>query len=190
MGRKRRLLRPSVPPAAVQGGKRTPDGIYPGQCEDLSLPPLSELPGFGAECSYNFTSTTDTSVADAEQLCPALAQNPYGAYPTSCAAFDQLGVRVPFVAVSPFSKPNYVSHVVTDHTSILRLIEERFLSSQSMTKRDRSATVPLDMFDFTHSPSLNAKVTQAQPPQNDCTPGAVSGAFGRSLRPYMLSRQP
>jgi phospholipase C len=179
----------AVPPAAVQGGKRTPDGIYPGQCEDLSLPPLSELPGFGAECSYNFTSTTDTSVADAEQLCPALAKNPYGAYPTSCAAFDQLGVRVPFVAVSPFSKPNYVSHVVTDHTSILRLIEERFLSSQSMTKRDKSATVPLDMFDFTNSPSLNAKVTQAQPPQNDCTPGAVSGAFGESLRPYVLSRQ-
>jgi phospholipase C len=174
----------AIPPRAVQADKRTPDGIYPGQCEDLSAPPLSEIPGFGAECSWNFTSTTDTSVADAEKLCPALASNPQGAYPSSCAAFDQLGVRVPFIAVSPFSKPTYVSHVVTDHTSILALIEKRFLNSKSMTKRDRNATTPEDMFDFDTSPSLNATLTQATPPVDDCTPSGGTGAFGLSLRPY------
>jgi phospholipase C len=181
------------PPSAVQAGQRTPDGIFPGQCEDLSLPPISEIPGFGAECSYNFTSTSDTSVADAEKLCPALANNPQGAYPASCAAFDQLGVRVPFIAVSPFSKPKYVSHTVTDHTSILALIEKRFLNSsgtpENMTKRDKDATTPEDMFDFTHSPSLNTKVTQAEPPVDDCTPANGSGAFGMSLRPYVLSHK-
>lgn len=179
----------AVPPAAVQGGKRTPDGIYPGQCEDLSLPPISELPGFGAECSWNFTSTTDTSVADAEELCPALANNPYGAYPTSCAAFDQLGVRVPFIAISPFAKPKYVSHVVTDHTSILAMIEARFLNAASMTKRDKYATTPTDMFNFDTSPSLNATVGTAQPPQDDCTPTSTSGAFGASLHKYMQLRE-
>jgi phospholipase C len=172
----------AAPPAATQAGQRTPDGIYPGQCEDLSLPPISEIPGFGAECSWNFESTTDTSVADAEELCPALAQHPHGAFPTSCAAFDQLGVRVPFVAISPFSKPNYVSHVITDHTSILAMIEQRFLNSQSMTNRDKDATTPQDMFNFDTSPSLNATVTQAQPPQQDCTPEGLSGAFGASMR--------
>ena len=172
----------AAPPAAVQGGKRTPDGIYPGQCEDLSLPPISEIPGFGAECSWNFTSTTDTSVNDAEQLCPALANNPQGAYPSDCAAFDQVGVRVPFIGVSAFAKPNYVSHVVTDHTSILALIEKRFLGSKSMTKRDKNATTPEDMFNFDTSPSLNSPVTQAEPPAIDCTPPGGTGAFGLSLR--------
>jgi phospholipase C len=170
------------PPRAVQAGQRTPDGIYPGQCEDLSLPPISLMPGYGAECSYNFTSTTDTTLIDAEDLCPALKSNPHGPYPESCSAFDQLGVRVPFIAVSPFAKPNYVSHVVTDHTSILALIEKRFLNSQSMTKRDRQATLPEDMFNFNSSPSLKASVTQAQPPADDCTPSGGAGAFGMSLR--------
>ncbi len=177
------------PPVAVQAGQRTPDGIYPGQCEDLSLPPISEIPGLGAECSWNFTSTSDTSVKDAEELCPALSSNPHGAYPKSCAAFDQLGARVPFIAISPFAKANYVSHVVTDHTSILTLIEQRFLGGKSMTKRDGHATTPEDMFDFDTSPSLNATVTQAQPPVDDCTPSGSSGAFGVSLRPLIKSRQ-
>lgn len=175
----------ALPPSAVQGGTRTPDGIYPGQCEDLSLPPLSELPGFGAECSWNFTSTSDTSLNDAEQLCPALSSDPYGAYPESCAAFNQVGIRVPLIAVSPFSKPNYVSHVATDHTSILRLIEKRFLGSASLTRRDKDSTDPEDMFDFDTSPSLNAAVGTAQPPVDDCTPSGSSGAFGMTLRPLV-----
>ena len=118
-----------------------------------------------------------------------MAEDPTGPYPTSCAAFDQLGVRVPFIAVSPFAKPYYVSLVVTDHTSILRLIEKRFLNSQSMTQRDKNATTPEDMFDFTNSPSLNTTVTEAQPPVDDCTPAGSSGAFGILLRSLVRSRR-
>jgi phospholipase C len=152
----------------------TPDGINPGQCEDLSNPPASEQPGGGAECSNNFISTTDTSVADAEQLCPALVADPAGPYPAQCANFNQLGVRIPFIAVSPFSKPHYVSHMVGDHTSMLALIERRFLTingvTYHLTKRDEYANPLEDMFDFTHSPSLNTPIGQAVPPTNDCTP--------------------
>jgi phospholipase C len=162
------------PPRAPQKGARTPDGVYPGQCEDLSNPPASEQPGGGTECSWNFVSTTDTSVKDAEQLCPALSKNPTGPFPASCAAFDQLGVRIPLLAVSPFSKPKYVSHVVGDHDSFLALIEKRFLNSGGtplhLTARDQNANDLEDMFDFDHSPSLHTKLTQAGPPQNDCTP--------------------
>jgi phospholipase C len=161
-------------PRAPQGGALNPDGINPGQCEDLSLPPISEQPGNGAECSYNFTSTTDTSVLDAEALCPAMAVNPTGPYPTQCANFNQLGIRVPFIAISPFSKPKYVSHTIGDHTSVLALIEHRFLTfngvTQHLTKRDQYANPLLDMFDFTNAPSMNTKVGQAAPPANDCTP--------------------
>lgn len=159
---------------APQGGALSPDGIAPGQCEDLSFPPFSEFPGGGAECSYNFVSTTDTSLADAEQLCPAMASNPTGPYPQSCANFNQLGIRVPFIAISPFSKPSYVSHTVGDHTSMLALIERRFLTingvTQHLTKRDQYANQLEDMFDFENSPSLGTPLTQAAPPAKDCTP--------------------
>jgi len=162
------------PPAAPQGGALTPDGIAPGQCRDRSFPPFSEVPGGGAECSYNFTSTTDTTLADAEQLCPALATNPTGPYPAECANFNQLGIRVPLIVVSPFAKPSYVSHTVGDHTSLLALIERRFLTingtTAHLTKRDEFANPLEDMFDFENSPSLNTPVTQAAPPANDCTP--------------------
>lgn len=164
----------SQSPHAPQGGALTPDGIAPGQCEDLSDPPASEQPGGGAECSYNFVSTTDTSVADAEQLCPPLAANPTGPYPANCANFNQLGIRIPFIAVSPFSKPSYVSHTIGDHTSLLALIEQRFLTvngvTQHVTSRDQYADPLEDMFDFDHSPSLNTAVGIALPPADDCTP--------------------
>ena len=104
----------------------------------------------------------------------ALANNPTGPFPASCAAFDQLGVRVPMIAVSPFSKPSYVSHTIGDHTSLLSLIEKRFMNSSTttvhLTRRDQYANDLEDLFDFDHSPSLNTTVGSAQPPQNDCTP--------------------
>ena len=140
------------------------------QCEDLSFPPFSLLPGGGAECSWNFVSLTDTSVKDAEALCPALAKNPTGPFPASCAAFDQLGVRVPMIAVSPFSKPSYVSHTPGDHTSILAMIEKRFMPGVHLTRRDEFADDLESMFNFDTSPSLNTPVGQAKPPQDDCTP--------------------
>jgi phospholipase C len=161
------------PPRAPQNGARTPDGVFPGQCADLSLVPFSLYPGAGAECSWNFVSTTDTSVKDAEALCPALTSNPAGPYPAACAAFDQLGVRVPLMAVSPFSKPHYVSHMVGDHTSLLAIIEKRFLAPAGtplhITRRDQFATTLEDLFDFDHSPSLKTPLTQASAPAVDCT---------------------
>jgi phospholipase C len=164
------------PPLAPQGGQRTPDGIAPGQCADNSNPPASQQPGGGAECSFNPISTTDTTVKDAELLCPALALNPTGPYPAQCATFNQLGIRVPFVAISPFAKPHYVSHVNGDHTSILAFIERRFLTpvagqpSLHLTARDQHANPLEDLFDFKHSPSLSTTLTQAAPPATDCTP--------------------
>ncbi len=159
------------PPLAKQNGQRTPDGIAPGQCEDLSNPPASQQPGGGAECSSNLLSTTDTSVNDAIALCPALSADPTGPYPLTCASFDQLGFRVPFLAVSPFSKPHYVSHTTGDHTSILALIEKRFLPAGShLTARDQNASTLEDLFDFDGSPSLATPIGQAAPPSVDCTP--------------------
>lgn len=158
-----------IAPPAPQGSARTPDGIFPGQCADLSNPPASQQPGGGAGC--------DASVSQAQSLCPALAQDPKGTYPANCAAFDQLGFRVPFLVVSPFARAHYVSHTVADHASLLAFIEQRFLrpggeggTRSHLTLRDQYADPLLDLFDFDNAPSLNTPVIQAQPPGKDCTP--------------------
>jgi len=161
-----------APPRAPQGGARTPDGIFPGQCADLSNPPTSQQPGGGAACNQ--------SVAEAQSLCPALTQNPTGPYPDSCASFDQLGFRVPLVVVSPFAKPHYVSHTIADHAALLAFIEARFLSDSAasgngrlhLTMRDEYADTLQDLFDFDNAPSLDTTVGMAQPPTTDCTPGS------------------
>lgn len=176
-----------APPRARQGHAPNPDGISPGQCADLSNPPSSLQPGQGAECSSNLLSKTDTTTKDAADLCPQFANDPTGPFPEACANFDQYGVRVPFVAISPFSKPSYVSHTVGDHTSMLALIETVFMTPTApagdgdnddddtlahpfLTKRDQHAHPLLDMFDFDRAPSLNTTFGRALPPANDCTP--------------------
>ncbi len=146
------------PPRARQRSKRTPDGIFPGQCRDLSNPPASLERGGGANC--------DKSKGDATETCPAF--QPTAAYPAGCPAFDRYGFRVPFIVVSPFAKPGYVSHTLGDHTSLAALVEKRFLTKKghkhpSLTGRDAKADTLEDLFDFDTSPSLDAVVPDAPP---------------------------
>ena len=68
-------------------------------------------------------------------------------------AFDRYGIRVPFVVVSPYSRKRYVSHTVTDQTSVLRFIETRF-DLPALTNRDANADPLLDMFDFANPPFM------------------------------------
>ena len=117
--------------------------------------------------------------SDIRGLCPTFT--PTGPYPADCATFNQFGFRVPFIAVSPFSKPHYVSHTLGSHTSILALLEKRF-SLPSLTARDANASDLEDMFDFDSSPSANAAIGRAPPPMQPGDPncpfaGSSSGAF-------------
>jgi phospholipase C len=61
--------------------------------------------------------------------------------------FDWSGFRVPAVIVSPWAKKNYVSHVIHDHTSFLRLIETKW-NLPALTARDANASNLLDSVDF------------------------------------------
>jgi phospholipase C len=146
-----------APAKARQRGASSPDGIEPGLCEDLSNPLASEAPGGGLSCVV--------SMADAAALCPMF--DPSSSYPSFCANFNQLGFRVPFLAISPFSKPHYVSHTVGDHTSLLALIEKRFLRLEGvaprphLTARDQVADTLEDLFDFNRSPSLSTIIPDA-----------------------------
>jgi len=62
-----------------------------------------------------------------------------------------LGPRVPLLIISPYAKSGYVSHTVSDHTSILKFIETRY-HLQPLTSRDAQANPMLDSFDFTQRP--------------------------------------
>ena len=58
--------------------------------------------------------------------------------------------RLPLLVISPYAKENYVSHVLTDQTSILRFIEDNWLGGEriSTISFDRIAGSLADMFDF------------------------------------------
>ncbi len=72
-----------------------------------------------------------------------------GAYLDRCG----YGTRLPFLVVSPYAKQNYVSHALTDTSSILRFIEDNWdlgqIGDQSF---DALAGSILDSFDFTSAP--------------------------------------
>ena len=61
--------------------------------------------------------------------------------------FDNYGIRVPVVVVSAFSRREFVSHKVYDHTSVLRFIETRY-DLPALTARDANADPMLDFFHF------------------------------------------
>lgn len=160
------------PPPAPQGGKRTPDGLNPGDCLDDPRVPAAGRTGGGTVCARE--RKIGTTYDEILGICPQY--DPAKPYPAACPNFDQLGFRVPLMVVSAFAKPGYVSHRVADHTSLLALIEKRFLTgpdgkTQHLTARDGHAWTLEDMFDFKRSPSLNAALAPpAPPPAQDCTP--------------------
>jgi len=67
--------------------------------------------------------------------------------------YDRYGFRVPAVIVSPYARPDYVCSEVFDHTSVLKLIEEKW-NLPPLTRRDAAAKAPLNALDFTGPPAF------------------------------------
>jgi phospholipase C len=67
--------------------------------------------------------------------------------------YDRYGFRVPAVIVSPYARKDYVSHVVHDHTSILKLMETKF-NLPALTARDAQADALLDCLDLSSPPAF------------------------------------
>jgi phospholipase C len=82
------------------------------------------------------------------------------------SAFDLRGPRIPLVAVSPWAKRNFVSHVVRDHTSITRFIETLF-GLPALSGRDANADALLDLFDFSCGRNLTV-ATAPSPASGGC----------------------
>jgi phospholipase C len=58
--------------------------------------------------------------------------------------FDQLGVRVPALVISPWIKRNVIVHKVLDHSSVLATVE-RLFGLPALTARDGAANDLLDV---------------------------------------------
>jgi phospholipase C len=67
--------------------------------------------------------------------------------------YDRYGFRVPAVIVSPYARPGYVCSTILDHTSVLRLVEEKW-NLPALTARDAAASTPLDALDLASAPAF------------------------------------
>ena len=68
-------------------------------------------------------------------------------------AYDTYGFRVPAVIVSPYARPDCVLSDIFDHTSVLKLVEEKW-NLPALTRRDAAATSPLGALDLTARPAF------------------------------------
>ena len=74
------------------------------------------------------------------------------------ADYTRYGFRVPAVIVSPYARPDYVCGTTFDHTSVLKLIEQKW-NLPPLTRRDAAAQSPLEALD------LDAEPAFAEPPK-------------------------
>jgi phospholipase C len=91
------------------------------------------------------TSATDEDVLTGPGVCgdPAAKPPTYGG---RCG----YGPRLPLLVVSPYAKPNFVDHTVTDQTTILRFVEDNWKTGRIGDDSFDERAGALDaMFDFT-----------------------------------------
>ena len=75
---------------------------------------------------------------------------PYGVNGTPVNGRCGPGTRIPFIVVSPYAKPNYVSHERISQASVVRFIEDNWLKGERIGggSFDASSGSIDDMFDF------------------------------------------
>lgn len=80
---------------------------------------------------------------------------------------------MPAGVVSPYARPNYVSSVVHDHTSVLRLVESKW-NLPALTYRDAAADDLLDSIDLAGPPAFLVPPILAAPPDPSVLAGCLS----------------
>ena len=90
-----------------------------------------------------------------------------------------LGVRVPFLAISPWSKGGFVNSQLFDHTSVIRFIEKRFGVHEANISPWRRAVVGdlTSVFNFANPNEAAVHLPDTDgflPPQNELAGGNVN----------------
>jgi phospholipase C len=120
------------PVADLQRGEAWLKKIYDHAIKSPQWPRMAIL------WTYDEAGSFADHVPPPSEACPPDPSNP---------PFAGLGPRIPMVAISPWAKRNYVSHVIEDHTAILRFIEALF-DLPALSGRDANASALFDLFDF------------------------------------------
>jgi phospholipase C len=100
--------------------------------------------------------------------------------------YNQYGIRIPAVVVSPYARKHDVTNVIHDHTSVLATIEQQW-NLPALTFRDANAANLMDFLDtsvmsFSEPPTLAA-------PANP-VPGLLKGYQGQPAPPAPASTMP
>jgi phospholipase C len=91
--------------------------------------------------------------------------------------FDQYGVRVPAVVVSPYIPQNTIDHRVLDHTSVLATLENLF-NLTPLTKRDQHARSVAPLLTLTAPRDTPTKLPD--PAVSGVVPHAIAPEFAKS----------
>jgi phospholipase C len=91
--------------------------------------------------------------------------------------YDGLGFRVPLLAISPYAKQGYVSHVQYESSSVLKFIEDLFGLPPLAPSDARAADPAGDFFDFSKAPRSFSSFAVAQP-RDDAGPRTLPAVGG------------
>jgi phospholipase C len=150
------------PPADIQAGEAWSKTVY----DAVTASSVWYDKGTGSSAVLFWTYDENGSFAD--HVPPPAACPPADVSPADMMYFSHYGPRVPFVAISPYARPGYVSKVTHSHTSMLRLIEAVW-NLGALTARDANSDALLDMFDF-DTPALATPPAESMAPTGGCNP--------------------
>jgi uncharacterized protein (TIGR03437 family) len=158
---------PSVKGDPTQFGRLTNAAQFPMDVQNGTLPQvswiipnseLSEHPPASIATGSNYVTGLINAVMNSplwNSTAIFIAWDDWGGFydHVTPPKVDQygLGIRVPGLVISPYSRQGYVDHKTYSFESWLRIIEERFGVSP-MTGRDNTANDMTDAFDFTQQP--------------------------------------
>ena len=139
------------PPANIQQGEQFAAQVTEAVLDSPNWPRTALFITYDEHGGF-YDHVPPPAACPPDDIAPMLdPSDPSSNFPTQ---FDRYGFRVPLMVVSPYARPGFVSHVIYDHTSILRFIETRF-DLPALTNRDANAQPMLDFFDFSRPALLN-----------------------------------
>jgi phospholipase C len=72
------------------------------------------------------------------------------------------GVRQPMMVISPYAKPNFVDHTLTDQSSVIRFVEDNWLGGERIDQGsfDGLANSIASMFNFSQTPNPTVTLSE------------------------------
>jgi phospholipase C len=143
------------------GTSRDYDSQFMSDLSSGTLPPVVFVKALGYLTEHPALGKISDGVAFVKKTIDAVEASPYASNTLVLFTYDEgggfydhiappatstvdnqpYGTRVPFLAVGPFAKKNYVSHVTMEHSSVVKFIEWNWLGGATGQLLGRDANV-------------------------------------------------